>query len=207
VTTGIRPLRGADVWQVLALQRHAFPEDPWTTSTAAGSLSRLTRGGQARYAGSLARLLRLLRLNQAAGLIRLVILVTLGRPRGLSYIVAGTGASVAGYASLRATPGGEAEIPMIAVRADRRGERIGTRLVGELISMAEARKCRSVFLYVRAGNTTAHHLYRRTGFADTAVLPGFYQPSGTDAVVMHLSLPRPHPPVPPGAQLLRPQPR
>lgn len=197
MTSEIRPLRGRELWQVLTIQRRAFPEDPWTASTAAGLLDRLTRGGRAGYAARLARLIRLLRLNEAAGLIRLGVLVTLGRPRGLSYIVAGPGGSVAGYASLQAAAGGEAEIRMIAVRADRRGEGIGTRLIAELIAMAAASDCRSVFLYVRAGNATAHHLYRRRGFADTGVLPGFYQPSGTDAIVMRLPLPGPRPPATP----------
>jgi [ribosomal protein S18]-alanine N-acetyltransferase len=189
VTCEVRPLRGRDVRQVLALQRRAFPPDPWTTSTAAGLLTRLTRGGRAGYAGALARLIRFLRLNEAHSLIRLAGLVTLGRPRGLSYIVAGSGASVAGYAGLLMKADGEADVPMVAVRADRRGERIGTRLVAELITRAEASGCRSVLLYVQAGNTTAHHLYRQAGFAEAGVLRGFYQPSGTDAIVMRLSLP------------------
>jgi ribosomal-protein-alanine N-acetyltransferase len=151
-------------------------------------LTWLTRGGRASYAGWLARLMGLLRLNEADSLIRLGALVALGRPRGLSCRVAGVGASVAGFAILRVKADGEAEVHLIAVRADRRGERIGTRLVAELIAMAGASGCRGVLLYVRAGNTTAHHLYRRAGFADTGVLRGFYQPSGTDAIVMRLPL-------------------
>jgi ribosomal-protein-alanine N-acetyltransferase len=196
VTSEIRPLRGRDVWQVLTLQRRAFPEDPWTPSTAAGLLARLTRGGRAGYSGLLAGLIRFLRLNEAAGLARLAALVTLGRPHGLSYLVAEAGGQVTGYASLHVTAGRDAEIPMIAVRADRRGERIGTRLIAELIAMAETAQSGGVFLYVRSGNSTAHHLYERAGFADTGVLPGYYQPSGTDAIVMRLPLNgrRPAPP-------------
>jgi [ribosomal protein S18]-alanine N-acetyltransferase len=185
----VRPLRGRDVWQVLALQRRAFPPDPWTTSTAGGLLNRLTRSGRAGYAGALARLIRFLRLNEARSLIRLAGLVTLGRPRGLSYIVARTGTSVAGYAGLLVKADGEADVPMVAVRADRRGERIGTRLVAEVIAMAAASGCRSVLLYVQAGNTAAHRLYRQAGFAEAGVLRGFYQPSSTDAIVMRLFLP------------------
>ena len=192
VTTGLRPLRGRDVWQVLALQRQAFPEDPWTSATAGGWLAKLTHGGRAGYAGLLARLLRSLRVNEAAGLIRLAVLAGLGRPHGLRYIVAGSGSSVAGFACLWVPPRGEAEIPLIAVRADRRGERIGTRLLGELIAMAAASGCRSVFLYVRDGNAEAHRLYARTGFTDTAVLPGFYQPSGADAIVMRMPVAGPN---------------
>lgn len=184
MTCEIRPLRVRDVWQVLALQRQAFPEDPWTSSTAGGWLARLTRDGRAGYADPLARLLRFGQVNEAAGLLRLAVLVTLGRPAGLSYLVAGPAGSVAGYASLHGTAGDEAELALIAVRADRRGEGIGSRLLTEIIAMAQARRCRGIFLYVRDGNTTAHRLYQSFGFADSGVLPGFYQPSGTDAIVM-----------------------
>jgi [ribosomal protein S18]-alanine N-acetyltransferase len=169
---------------VLALQRQAFPEDPWTTATAGGWLARLTRDGRAGYAVPLARLLRFLRVNEAAGLLRLAVLVTLGRPAGLSCLVAGQAGSVAGYASVHGAAGEQAELALIAVRAGRRGEGIGTRLITEIIALAQARECRGVFLYVRDGNTTARRLYQSFGFADSGVLPGFYQPSGTDAIVM-----------------------
>ena len=46
-----------------------------------------------------------------------------------------------------------------------------------------------VFLYVRASNHGARLLYRRTGFTDAGVKPGYYQPSGTDAIVMRLPIP------------------
>jgi ribosomal protein S18 acetylase RimI-like enzyme len=78
---------------------------------------------------------------------------------------------------------------MIAVRPDRRGEGIGTALLDRLLTTAAARGCREVLLCVRADNPRARELYRRTGFTETGVRPGFYQPSGADAIVMRVSCP------------------
>jgi ribosomal-protein-alanine N-acetyltransferase len=41
-----------------------------------------------------------------------------------------------------------------------------------------------VLLEVRADNELAQGLYRRRGFAEIGRRRGYYQPSGTDAVVM-----------------------
>ena len=76
------------------------------------------------------------------------------------------------------------------MRADRQGEGIGTALLADLIATAAARKCREVFLEVRADNDRARLLYRRTGFSEVGVRRGYYQPSGADAIVMRLRMPR-----------------
>jgi ribosomal protein S18 acetylase RimI-like enzyme len=41
-----------------------------------------------------------------------------------------------------------------------------------------------MFLEVRADNPRAQDLYRRFGFEEIGVRRGYYQPSGTDAIVM-----------------------
>jgi [ribosomal protein S18]-alanine N-acetyltransferase len=41
-----------------------------------------------------------------------------------------------------------------------------------------------VLLEVRADNEVAQGLYRRRGFTEIGRRPRYYQPSGTDAVVM-----------------------
>jgi amino acid adenylation domain-containing protein len=188
----IRPMRGRDVRQVLGIEREAFPVDPWTPESVHGWLARATRGGRARHATRLASLIRFVRLNQAGSLIRLIRLLVLNQPPSLRYIVAeADGGEIAGYACLSAAGGAEASIPMIAVRAHRQGQKVGTELLTELITMASAGGCRSISLYVRADNSRARRLYRRTGFTEVAVQPGFYQPSGTDAVVMRLPVPKP----------------
>ena len=189
MTVEIRALRGSDLWKVLAIERHAFPEDPWTTAMAGGWLVRVTRGGRAGFTGWLARLIRFARVNEAIGLIRLARLVALKRPACLCCLVAEADGAIAGYACLDAVSGGKADLQMIAVQADRRGKGIGTALLSRLIATAAARGCPEVFLYVRASNHGARLLYRRTGFTDAGVKPSYYQPSGTDAIVMRLYIP------------------
>lgn len=190
MTCKVRAIRGRDVRHVLAIEWQAFPEDPWTALTVNGWLARATRGGQASHATGLARFIRFMRLNQAIGFIKLTCLLVLDQPPGLSYIVAeAEDGEIAGYACLSAGASGEASVPMIAVRPDRQRQQIGTELLTNLIAMAMAGGCRDLSLYVRADNPGARRLYSRTGFTEAGVKPGFYQPSGTDAVVMRLQLP------------------
>jgi ribosomal-protein-alanine acetyltransferase len=182
----IRRLRFADLRQVVAIEREAFPADPWTTATARGWLARSALTRRSRWAGRLAVLFRLAWVNEALSLSRLIRLVVLGRPASLRYFVAAAGPDVCGYACLNAVAG-LGDVQMIAVRASRRGEGIGTALLARLLDDAAARGCREAFLYVRADNPGARQLYERTGFTQTGVRPRFYQPSGTDAVVMRVS--------------------
>jgi [ribosomal protein S18]-alanine N-acetyltransferase len=132
-----------------------------------------------------AQFLHLIDLTRA---IRLARFVTLGRPVTRSYLVAEADGATAGYATLDVT-GGKGTVQAIAVRADRQGGGIGRVLLAGLIASAAARECREIFLNVRADNTRARHLYERTGFTEVEVRPGYYQPSGADAVVMRLPLP------------------
>ena len=189
MTTIVRPLRRGDLWPLLGIERRAFPLDPWTAATANGWLVRGTRGGNAWHATLLAWMIRFSRINETITLLRLVRLVTRGRPAGLDYIVTEAGGPITGYACLQVEEG-RGDIQMLAVRPGAEGRGTGTRLVAELVAMAQARGCREVFLYVRADNARARQLYQRAGFTDRKVLARFYQPSGTDAVVMSLPLTR-----------------
>jgi [ribosomal protein S18]-alanine N-acetyltransferase len=118
----------------------------------------------------------------------------LAQPGARYYIVAESGAAVVGYAGLAVPGGGQADVLTIAVRPDRQGQGIGTALLADLLGTAEARGCREIFLDVRADNDRAHQLYVRTGFVAVGVRCGYYRPSGTDAIVMRLRLPRPSQP-------------
>jgi len=113
----------------------------------------------------------------------------LAQPATRYYIVAEADGTVAGYAGLIAS-GRQGDVQTIAVRADRQGQGIGTALLADLIATAKARECREVFLEVRADNDRARLLYRRTGFTEVGVRRGYYPPSGADAVVMRLPIPR-----------------
>ena len=177
---------GRDVWQVLAIERQAFPDDPWTALTVNGWLARATRAGRARHATRIARFIRFIRLNETVNLVKLIRLLLLDQPTGLRYVVAeAADGEIVGYACLSAH-GTEATIPMIAVRPDSQRRRIGTDLLMELIAMAAAGGCHDISLFVRADNSRARRLYGRTGFTEAGIQPGFYQPSGTDAVVVRL---------------------
>jgi len=72
----------------------------------------------------------------------------------------------------------------LAVAAHRWGEGIGGALLDGLLTEAARRGCSEVFLEVRVDNDRAQRLYRGRGFIDIGIRRGYYQPSGTDALVM-----------------------
>jgi ribosomal-protein-alanine N-acetyltransferase len=94
----------------------------------------------------------------------------------------GEDGAVIGYAGLIAYPE-EAHIATIGVTVRRQGEGIGAQLLDILLTEAD-RRSEVVLLEVRADNGVAQGLYRRRGFTEIGRRRGYYQPSGTDAVVM-----------------------
>jgi ribosomal-protein-alanine N-acetyltransferase len=100
------------------------------------------------------------------------------------YLVEETDGQVCAYAGLCAYAPHEAYIQTIAVapHVQRRG--IGEQLLVTMLDEADRRSCAHVDLEVRADNDAAMRLYERHGFTKVAVRRGYYQPSGTDAVVM-----------------------
>jgi ribosomal-protein-alanine N-acetyltransferase len=112
----------------------------------------------------------------------------LGTLPGRYYLVATDGAALTGYAGLFAPQGGQADVLTLAVARARWGEGIGSQLLDALIAEAARRGCPEVFLEVRVDNERAQRLYLRRGFTRIGLRRGYYQPSGTDAVVMALDL-------------------
>jgi ribosomal-protein-alanine N-acetyltransferase len=112
------------------------------------------------------------------------------QPASRSYLVAEDGGGILAYAGLLAA-GGQADVLTIAVSAARWGQGIGSALLDRLLAEASSRGCTEVFLEVRADNTRAQRLYRWRGFADVGIRRGYYQPSGTDAIVMRRDLRQP----------------
>jgi ribosomal-protein-alanine N-acetyltransferase len=90
--------------------------------------------------------------------------------------------AIVGYAGLIAYDD-EAHVSTIGVAPDRQGEGIGARLLDALLEEAD-RRSPVVLLEVRSDNERALAMYRRRGFAAIGRRPRYYQPSGTDAVVM-----------------------
>ncbi len=113
-----------------------------------------------------------------------------GAASGRFYLVAEDAGELVGYAGLLSPGGGQADVLTMAVVQDRWGQRIGAMLLDALIAEALRRGCTDVFLEVRVDNDRAQRLYRSRGFAEIGIRRGYYQPSGTDALVMQLSLPR-----------------
>jgi [ribosomal protein S18]-alanine N-acetyltransferase len=117
------------------------------------------------------------------------------QPASRYYLIAEEPAgAVVGYAGLLAA-GGQADVLTIAVSTARWGQGIGSQLLEELLAEAVRRGCTEVFLEVRADNVRAQRLYKWWGFAEVGIRRGYYQPSGTDAIVMRRGL----------AGVLRPQ--
>jgi ribosomal-protein-alanine N-acetyltransferase len=111
-------------------------------------------------------------------------------PERRLYVVAEDDDEVIGYAGMLFTGGPEADVLTIAVHPGRWGQGIGTALLKALLQEAVHRQCAQVFLEVRADNPRAQDLYRRHDFTEIGVRRGYYQPSGTDAIVMRKDLPQ-----------------
>lgn len=99
------------------------------------------------------------------------------------YLVALDEGGVVGYAGLCAYPD-EAFVQTIGVAPRAQGEGLGAQLLQALLDEAARRGKTTVSLEVRADNDKAQRLYERFGFRRAGVRRGYYQPSGTDAVVM-----------------------
>lgn len=93
-----------------------------------------------------------------------------------------------GYAGMLFSPDRTADVLTIAVRPDSWGRGIGSALLGALTSEAGRRGNAAVVLEVREDNPRARTLYLNRGFVEIGVRRGYYQPSGTDAIVMRKEL-------------------
>jgi len=107
-----------------------------------------------------------------------------GQPGTRYYLVADDDGVIAGYGGLLAPGGAAADVVTLAVAAERWGQGIGAALLDALLAEAARRGCTEVFLEVRVDNDRAQRLYRRYGFEGLGLRRGYYQPSGTDALVM-----------------------
>lgn len=107
----------------------------------------------------------------------------LAQHRTRHYLVADDDGIVAGYAGLAAV-GEEAFVQTIGVARSHWGRGVGTALLTALLAEADRRGASRVLLEVRADNARAQALYRRFGFGQVGRRRSYYQPSGTDAVVM-----------------------
>jgi ribosomal-protein-alanine N-acetyltransferase len=90
---------------------------------------------------------------------------------------------VAGFACLMST-GHETHVTNLGVDPDLHRRGIGTRLLLRLVHETIEMGLRDMTLEVRRSNVAAQALYRRFGFVDEGVRPGYYQDGNEDALIM-----------------------
>jgi ribosomal-protein-alanine N-acetyltransferase len=72
----------------------------------------------------------------------------------------------------------------LCVRGPQRGQGLGGRMLDELFTRAAGRAHLGFTLEVRVSNETAIRLYRRKGFLEHGIRPGYYSDNGEDAIIM-----------------------
>ncbi len=90
---------------------------------------------------------------------------------------------IVGYIGIKAVLD-EADITNVAVAPDCRRQGVGRRLLGALLSEAERRGIRHIFLEVRVSNTAARALYAQAGFRDISRRKNYYEKPREDAWIM-----------------------
>ena len=68
-----------------------------------------------------------------------------------------------------------AHLVLMCVAPEHRRRGVGRRLLGWLVASARVAGIAAIDLELRADNAAAHAFYRTLGFADTAVVPGYYE--------------------------------
>jgi ribosomal-protein-alanine N-acetyltransferase len=99
------------------------------------------------------------------------------------YLVARIDREVVGYAGLICY-GDEAHVTNIAVDPERQRQKIGTRLLYELMGRSIEIGARAVSLEVRVSNAGAQRMYERFGFRPVGIRKNYYQETNEDALIM-----------------------
>lgn len=98
-------------------------------------------------------------------------------------IVAEYEGEFAGYADIW-TVLDEADLNSIAVRVDFRRKGIGDAIMIAMTEMLSASGVATISLEVRVSNMPAIKLYKKYGFNECGVRPGYYLDNGEDALIM-----------------------
>lgn len=98
-------------------------------------------------------------------------------------IVAEYEGEFAGYADIW-TVLDEADLNSIAVRVDFRRKGIGDAIMLAMTEMLSASGVATINLEVRVSNMPAIKLYKKYGFNECGVRPGYYLDNGEDALIM-----------------------
>ncbi len=99
------------------------------------------------------------------------------------YILAEKNDITVGYAGMWLVVD-EIHITNIAVHPKYRGEGIGSYLINAIGKICNERKMRAITLEVRESNYVAQSLYKKHGFYNAGVRPGYYSDTNEDAIIM-----------------------
>jgi ribosomal-protein-alanine N-acetyltransferase len=170
----LRPMTSDDMPVVMALEQELFPEDAWPPEMFASELAESGPASRRLYLVAEAAEAAEGQAEAAEGQ------AEAAEPRPAETLI--------GYAGMLFTDGAEADVLTMAVRPRHWGHGTGSALLEALLREAARRKCAQVFLEVRRDNPRAQRLYQRHGFTEIGIRRGYYQPSGTDAIVMRKDL-------------------
>ncbi|WP_455542386.1 ribosomal protein S18-alanine N-acetyltransferase [Intestinibacter sp.] len=98
------------------------------------------------------------------------------------YLVAELNSVIVGYVGVWFIVD-EGHITNVAVHSDYRGQKIGDKLVSEMVKLCKSEGLVSMTLEVRRSNTVAQNLYRKYGFKMAGVRKEYYS-NREDAIIM-----------------------
>ncbi len=99
------------------------------------------------------------------------------------YIVATVGRDVVAYGGMWFVLD-EANVTNIAVKKSHQSQKIGQRLIEEMIETAKKRKVKYMYLEVRQSNEKAIYLYKKLGFIHYGVRQAYYPDNNENALLM-----------------------
>ena len=94
--------------------------------------------------------------------------------------------NIVGYAGIW-QPIDEAHITNIVTKKDKRRNKIGTKMLEELIKIAKEKKLKDITLEVNVNNIPAINLYKKYNFKEVGIRKKYYNNSD-DAIIMTLML-------------------
>ena len=103
------------------------------------------------------------------------------------YIVAEIDGKVVGYVGVWFVLD-EGHITNIAVHSDYRGNKIGDKLIKELVELCKENNMSAITLEVRVSNIVAQNLYKKYGFKIGGIRKEYYSDNKEDAMIMRSQL-------------------
>ncbi len=107
----------------------------------------------------------------------------LTRNRRARYLVLEKDEKIIGYVGMWFVPG-EIHITSLAVASEFRRQGTASRLIEQVYMAAMEKRLYRITLEVRESNKVARKLYKKEGFRETGVRPGYYRDNREDAIIM-----------------------